>query len=291
MRHVTLIASLLAACGSDDKPKPPPPPSDGIVVVTAGAAPQRALRYRLAANADTRLELAVDVDLKTPDLDVAVPTLVMGLDLAVTAIDADGTARVRLTVADAGARARGAEANPALAVMDRQAKHLTGAVVTLALAPTGEVRDTALAETDRDLSKPMADQMQTLLQTSEQLAMRLPDEPVGVGAVWTHRRTMKLAQLSLVSVTRVEVTAIDGDRITFRSTTELTGTDQLLVQDGATLPATDIRGTGSQHGTFDLASATLTGEANATLGFQIAPDGTPRRTQLDMVTRFAPRAP
>jgi hypothetical protein len=97
----------------------------------------------------------------------------------------------------------------------------------------------------------MQEQVTTLLQASEQLAMGLPDKPVGVGAIWKHRRTIKQNQLTLVSMTTVEITAIDGERVTFKSTSEMTGADQAIAQGSASARVTAIRGTSAQSGTFD----------------------------------------
>jgi len=296
MHCVTFIACALAVigsgCGSDDKPKPPPPPTDGTELLESGAAPRTALRYKLAPSiSDSALQLAIDVDLTTPDLDLELPTILLGVDLTITTVDPDGTAHLKMTVATAGAEARNASDNPAMKIMDRQTKLLAGTAVTYGLTPSGAVKDTKVAESNRDLSGPMQDQVTTLLQASEQLAMALPAKPVGVGAVWKHRRTMKLNQLTLVTVTLVEVVAIDGDKVTFKSTTEMTGADQTLAQGSATAQVTAVRGTGSQTGTFELGRAILLGESKATLGFEMITDGARRPTTMTLTTRITPREP
>ena len=292
MKCVTFIACLVAAsgCGSEDKPKPPPPPTDGIELVQPGAHPRRALRYTLAAGTTTPLDFEMDLDLTTVDADLKLPIIAMSIDVAVTSVD-PLPAKLKLDVVAAGVRPRDAsdpKRNPAIKVMQHQAKLLAGLVVTYRLTHAGQVKDTKV-EPSRDLSTPMQEQVTTLLQASEQLAMALPEKAVGVGAIWKHRRTIKQNQLTLVSMTTVEVTAIDGPRVTFKSTTEMTGADQTIAQGSAAAQVTSVRGTGSQTGTFDLAKAIVTGEQTATLSFDMHAGGEPRPVKMVMATRIVPR--
>jgi hypothetical protein len=291
MPCVTFIAVLLAvgACkSSEDKPKPPPPPVDGVELVNPGTEPRQVLRYKLAPGGVATLEVATELDAKLADLDVKIPTLVLGIDLTTTTVEPGGTARMKLTVVSGKAVSRSEADLPAMPVMERQAKLMTGMVVAYTLAPTGEITATKVEETGRDLSEPMQEQTRTLLQTTEQLAMTLPTQPIGVGAIWKHRRTMKLNQLTVVTVTMVEVTAIDGDVLAFKSTTELTGADQTLAQGSATMQVTRVGGTGTQTGTFDLAKAVVFGELKAAMGFEIISEP-PRPTKMNMTWRISPR--
>jgi hypothetical protein len=292
VKCVTFIACLVAAtgCGSEDKPKPPPPPTDGIELVQPGAQPRRALRYTLAAGTTSALDFEMDVDLTTVEADLKLPVMAMSIDVAVASVDPP-SARLKLDVIAAGVRPRDAsdpKKNPAIAVMERQAKFLPGLVVTYGLTADGQVKDTKVEGQHRDLSEPMRHQVTTLLQASEQIAMALPQQPVGVGAVWKHRRTIKQNQLTLVSMTTVELTAIDGPLVTFKSTTEMTGPDQTLAQGSASARVTAVRGTGTQTGTFDLAKAIVTGEQTATLSFEMLAEK-PRPVKMVMTTRIAPR--
>jgi hypothetical protein len=290
MHRVTFIACLCAVSACSEKPKPPPPPpTDGIELVQPGAEPRRPLRYKLTAPSETALDYALDFDAKTIDFDAKLPRLTLALDLAVTAQLPDGTAKLKLTVVRASGTSRVDGDARAVELMNQQSKLLPGMVVTFELTPAGIVRESKLEATGRDLSGPMQEQTATLLQASERLAMALPDKPVGVGAVWKHRRTIEQNQLTLVTVTVIEVIAIDGDVITFKSTTEMTGPDQTLAQGSATAQVTSIRGTGSQSGSFDLAKAIVLGEARASLGFEMIADGAPRPTKMDVTTRITPR--
>lgn len=297
MRCVTFTACAFAvavvAC-RDDKPAPPPPPpppSDGIEIASPGGEPRRVLRYQLAPGSTTPLELAMDIDLRTFDVAVQMPTLTLGLDLATATVEPNGNAKLKLSVVGASVRARNDDPKAAqvVKIMDRQAQLLVGLVLAYTLSPGGRVSGSAVETVSPDLSGPMLEQVSTLSQLGEQIAMPLPDQPIGVGARWTHRRTIKQNQLSLLSVTTVDVTAIDGNRVTFTSSSNLTGDDQTITRDGQTAQVANIRGNGSQRGTLDLATASLTGEIHASLVFEMIVDGQRRPTRFEIATTVRPR--
>src|SRR5436190_16981608 len=102
MKCVTFIACL-AVIGCDskdtrDKPAAVPVAVDGVELVSAGTEPRRVLRYAPTAGTETALELGLDVDLQTVDTAAVMPTLNMSLAHAVPAVDASGTASVKVTV-------------------------------------------------------------------------------------------------------------------------------------------------------------------------------------------------
>ena len=297
MTCVTFTACVLVAvigCKSEEKPKPkpPPPPVDGIEVVLPGAEPHRALRYKLTPKTTTPLDLAMDVDLRTFEVAIQVPTLALALDVVATEVDAAGNAKVKMTIVGASVKRRNDDpkSESIIAIMDRQAALLPGIVIAFGVSPNGTVSASKIEAVGRDLSGPMQEQVATLVQVSEQIAMALPEQPVGVGAEWKHRRTIKQNQLALTSLTTVKLTAIEGDRVTFESTSDLAGADQTITQGSASAQVTQIRGNGSQRGTFDLATATITGEIQASLSFEMVADGQRRPTRFDVVTKIAPRA-
>ena len=298
MKCVTFTACVLSAviaCRSEEKPKPkPPPPTDGIEVVTPGAEPRRALRYKLATgNPTTPLDLAMDVDLRTSDVAIQVPTLALALDVNATEVDAAGNAKMKMTIVSASVKKRNDDpkAESVIKIMDRQAALLPGIVITFTVSPSGAVSGSKIEAVGRDLSGPMQEQVATLVQVSEQIAMALPEQPVGIGAEWKHRRTIKQNQLALLAVTTVKLVSIEGDRVTFESKSDLGGADQTITQGSASAQVVQIRGNGSQRGTFDLATATLTGEINASLSFEMVAEGQRRPTRFDLVTKVAPRVP
>ena len=286
LTHVSLIASI--AC-SDPKPKPVPAPIDGIELVELGAEPHHLLRYK--ASTEAQLEIAMDVDMRTVDGAAVLPTLVLDVDLVFAAPDTSGAVKAKLTVVGSSSRARGEQDQTLVKIMERQASLMKGLVVTFTLSPWGHVSNSKVETAGRDLSEPMQEQVKTLLQRTESLAMALPETPVGAGAIWKHRKTMQQNQLTLASVTTVEVVAIDGDKITYKGTMEMTGADQTITQGSASARVVGVRGTGTQTGTFDLSKAIVLGTTTATLSFELVVDGQQRPNKMEVVTTVAPREP
>ncbi len=290
MNHVTFAAWLaVIGCRSEDKPKPPPPPppTDGLELISAGAPPRQPLRYRLARDTRSSIEIAVDVDLTTVDGAVSLPTIALALDVITATVDPDGTGIVRTTVTGAAARERpGTES--VMKLMNRQVALVVGLVQSARLSPTGQLSESKLDASGRDLAKPMQEQVTTLAQALEGVVMPLPVDPVGVGAAWNYRRTLQLNQLTVIATTQVQVTAIDGDRVSYTSTTQLTGADQILVQGEASVQVTGVKGQGTAHGTADLAKVTVIGEHRAELGFTMAAGEQLRPTTMTMTTRTTP---
>lgn len=289
MRAVTVVAVLaMVSCKSKEQPPPPPKPAvEGLEVLARGAAPHVPLRYRLAKGTTSTIELAVDADLTTVDGALQLPTLGLTVEVAATDVAADGTATLRTTVTAASARDR-AGVPAAAEVMQRQASLLVGLAQTATLSPTGALGDSKIVATHRDLAPPTQEQLATLSQSLQQLAMPLPTEPVGAGATWRFQKTMELNQLKLVAVTTVHVTHIDGDRVGYTTTTELGGADQTFAQGSASAQITKLRGHGAGTATADLAQMTTTGTTSAELAFEMRTEGATRPTSMVIVTRVGP---
>ncbi|MBA3820618.1 MAG: hypothetical protein H0X17_17130 [Deltaproteobacteria bacterium] len=291
MKIVAIAAVLALGCKSEPKPEPPPPPPkpvvDGVDLVSTGSPPRREVRYRLAKDARAELELGLDVDLTTVEGVAQLPTLAMSLELLTTQLEPDGGGRIRSRVTAASAVDRPG-ASAALALMNAQAALLVGLEATAQVSPLGELAASKIDATGRDLSPAVHEQAKTLLQSLEQLAMPLPAEPIGVGAVWTYRKTIQLNQLTMVATTRVEVTGLADDQLGFASTTQLTGEPQTITLEQTTAQVTSLGGTGSGRGSIDLAHVTMTGEQRAELGFEMMLGSDRRATRMVMVTRLGP---
>jgi len=296
MRRVTLIALLVViGCGEEEPPKTPPPPLEGVELVLAGNEPKTLLRYKLAPHTESQLELAMDADVDTIDVgSVRMPTIVTSIDVAITDVDASG-AKLKTTVVKGGARPRDPSTTDndmlsTVRLLDRATSLLGGLVVSVSVTPDGKASGSKIESVGRDLSEPMQQQVGTFVQFTENLAMPLPDKPVGVGGMWKYRRTFQQNQLTLVATTRIEVIAIDGDRVTFKGTTDLVGADQTITNGSASAQVTKIGGTGTLSGTFDLSKVIVLGEIQQTLGFEMIVDGKTRPTKFGVTMHITPRA-
>ncbi|MBS1118042.1 MAG: hypothetical protein H6Q90_270 [Deltaproteobacteria bacterium] len=261
---IALVALLGIACtkAEDRKSATTAAPGDGIELISTGSpVAARTLRYHLAKGTKTPLELVLELDLEAGGRGGKMPTLVLTTDIAADEVLPDGSARIRTAVANAQARERAGSVVPA-STMGAMAGQLIGTTLTATLSPDG-VLSRAKVDLPKSLAPAVAAQLDQLTQNLEQIAMRLPAEPVGVGAMWSSRNTMALNGIDLVTVTTVTITAIDGDRVAFTSKTTVTTPDRTVDQQGVTMSIKDFGGGGSGAGTIDLSRMTMTGSLHS----------------------------
>ncbi len=261
---IVCLAGALAGCRkADDRTAAAVgSPIDGVEVLTAGASgSQRVLRYHLAKGVKTPLELAMDVEMIAGGRGGKLPTLVMTMEIGADDVLPDGTAKLRMTVIDAQVRDRAGSAVPA-GPMRALTAAMIGAVFTASLSPDGKLAD-AKFDAPKTLPAAVTAQLTQLTQSIEQLAMRLPGEAVGVGAKWSSRRTVTQNGLAMVTVTTVELTAIEGERVTFTTSSTLSAPDQNVQQDGVSITIKDVGGGGAGSVAIDLSRMAMTGTLNA----------------------------
>lgn len=278
MRCTILALVALIAC-QDRKPELPPPPSppqDGVTLIQPGAAPAHTLRYHPTRGIKTTSELAYDFDVKNDGQGSAMATLVVELETTVDDVLADGTAKLRITVVRTHVRDR-AGSQGAGTLLSEEAAAMRGVVITEMLAPDGKVWDAHL-EVPAAVPDKIRAELARVLQGLERVAMRLPAEPVGVGATWRERRTLPEGGIRAISETTYRLVSITGDTIAYATTGQSTGPPQTVEQDGTRVEVTDTHGHAEAQGTLDLAryvfdvASTSTFTTTMTV---VAPPGTP----------------
>ncbi|MBX3162411.1 MAG: hypothetical protein KF773_40980 [Deltaproteobacteria bacterium] len=261
---------LVVACGKGNSAEPPPPPTpqtpkapvDGIEVVNQGSEPRRLLRYVPKKGSVTRFELASDGDFSSPGRTMRLPTLVLTTEVTVDDVLPDGSAKIRQTIVGATVRER-KDTTMSVAQLADLIQAFNGVTIASTLAPNGSVSG-SVVDAGKNIPKAMADHLDSIGKNFEQSAMALPDVPVGVGAVYRFRKTIAQIGIPSTTVTTIEVTAIDGDRVSFRTTTKATGADQKVkAEDGSEVDVRGIGGGGSGSGTYDLARVVMNGDATS----------------------------
>jgi hypothetical protein len=240
-----------------------------VTVLQAGAAPRQVLHYQLTRGAITASELTYDFDVRADDTRDAAgtPTLVLTLETTVEDVLADGSAALRIKVVGARLRDRpsGQAAEPSDGrVADQpdnqvgsdlvraQAAAAQGVVIHERVAPDGRISDARI-----EPAVPLAGSAQTrvdsLVQSLQQVAMRLPTDPVGVGATWTERKPLPEGGIRAMSETTYTLTGLTGTTIRYTGAGQATGATQVIEQDGMTVEVKDPRGHSETQGSIDLA--------------------------------------
>jgi len=289
MRCLLLTLVVLIACKDHkpEQPPPPPPPHDGVTLLQPGTAPLQVLRYRLAKGVKTTSELVYDIDAQNTDpadgsatppegQPGASPTLIVTLDTVVEDVLADGTAKLRLTVVKTRVRDQaGSQATSDL--VSAQATAAEGVVLTETLAPDGEISNAHVEEASK-LTGKAKERVDNLIQSLEHVAMRLPAEPVGIGATWRERKPLPEGGIRAISETTYTLTSITGTTFAYTSIGRATGGTQTIEEDGVKVEVTNPRGHSETKGSVDLSRYALEVSSKSTFSAAMnvdAPNGTP----------------
>ena len=291
-RRLLLIALAAMGCKkSDDEDGKAIRPPD-LQMINTGSEPRRVLRYQLAKGNAAKLELTSDVEAYADDIGGPMPTFVM--DLAITAEDTSSAgAKLRTTVIDMQAREKD-ESRVAPNALGGPLDGMKGIVLTATLTPTGRLRDSMIVTKPENGGMPPPKGLETplamLSSSFENVAMPLPDEAVGVGAMWRSSRALEEQGMKLTAVNTVQLVSINGDQLAFDLETEIHGDDQTVKQGDLTVDVKDITGTGSGKATVDLKTLAVTSEVSAELRSAMQSPGEAKPTQMRMAikTKIAP---
>jgi hypothetical protein len=286
--------ATVAAC-KDESPLPAatPPPHDGVTLIQRGAPPYQPLRYRLTRGARTISQLVCDFAVKNDGESGPMPVLVVDLDTSVEEVLPDGNARLRLTVTQTSVRDR-AGSPVASDMVVAQATAMHGVVIAETVAPDGQLIESHV-EAAASVPDPVREQLDRLTRSLAQVAMRMPSEPVGVGAMWRERRTLPEGGIRAVSETLYTLTSITPTTLAYTSVGLSSGEPQTIEQEGLKVEVTDTRGHSQAQGTVDLARYAFDVTSSSTFATAmniIAPAGTPgagRSTvEITMAIHVAP---
>jgi hypothetical protein len=86
----------------------------------------------------------------------------------------------------------------------------------------------------------------------------------------------------MTTVTTIEITAIDGERVSFASTSTVAAPDQTVTVSGVKASFKDVGGGGSGSGTVDLATMAMRGELTAELRGTMSTAGQTSPMQMAM---------
>jgi hypothetical protein len=299
MRRVTLtlfvVVCTLVACKSEPPEPPPQAPHDGVTLIHRGVPPYQPLRYHLARGTRTTSELVCDLEVKNNGDSGPMPVLVVALDTTVDDVLPDGSAKLRVTVVRTDVRDR-AGSPVASEVVQAQAAAMRGVVVTQTVAPDGQLTDVRV-EPAAAVPEAMRDQLDRLSRSLQQVAMRMPAESVGVGAIWRERRTLPEGGIRATSETLYSLTSFTGSTIGYSSFGLSSGAPHTIEQDGMKVEVTDTRGNSEAKGSVDLSRYAFDATSTSTFATAmnvIAPEGTPgagpSTVEITMAIRVATAA-
>jgi len=240
---------------------PAPGETAKLTVLATGAEPKKALRYNIPATFKGRVEMVTSMNMTMnmmgQSMEMAVPAIKMGIDLAVTGVAPNGD--ISYSMAFSSMTVEGDASNPLVMQMQAASATITGVKGTTSMTNRGLTKDSNLDVAD-PATKAMLGQMTSSV---ENLLPAFPEEAVGVGARWEVRQAISAAEQTQFQKAVYEITAISGTSVSLKVTTENTAPPQpinaaLAAAAGGEMMLDKMSGTGTGTMTVSLDSLTPT---------------------------------
>lgn len=263
-----------------------------IKVLEAGAEPLAALRLHPAAGDKQSLQLRIlmAMEVKMGEMQAPsqkMPELIIGMDTTTTAVadngDIDFTfAFSSLEVGDN--RGMPAQALDAVKTSLERLKGLSGKGT---VSSQGEPKQMSYNR-PAGAGDPMLQNMTQAEDFFSTTGVIFPEEPVGKGARWEVSRPVKSQGMTLQQVTTCELTEIDGETVTIKSSFKQSASNQKLptpAQPGMSMTLEKMTGTGTGSSTFELSrlmAAKATARVHSDLLTSMAMQGQKQQVTMKM---------
>lgn len=240
-----------------------------VELLDAGSEPRRAIRYDLAKFEPVIVRFTVQTSSKVtagdqPAREISLPEMTLDIAMKQPTIQADGNARVEFELIQIQYQAD--EEDPQSQMMAQMMSQQLGSFEYSGhyiINPRGQVVDGAIK---MDESNPQIAQMsENIEQSLQQITNAFPEEPVGKGARWSVDQAFgDSIPFELEQSTIYEITAIDGDRITLKTTVAQEAEAQVFEDDsmpeGSRVELEEFKTDGSGETVLTLSSLAPKGE-------------------------------
>jgi hypothetical protein len=265
-----LAAAVLTAQTQDPQalgyPKPGQP---GVVrLIAGGAEPRIPLRYTVPSGYKSHLDMTMEMSMGMSMSGQAMPAMALpamkvGADLAVTAVSPTGD--ITYAVSYTGTTMTGGDPMMAqmLQSLDADTKSVSGTVTI-----TNRGVNKSLSFDYSKISNPQFSQlMSAAMQSFENLALQLPEEPVGAGGRWESKQATTAGGIQQYIKTEYEVVSISGKTLSLKAKQEMMALPQPVNNSalgGATATLTKMSGTGGGTISLPLDGLVPTSTVNST---------------------------
>lgn len=264
-------------------------PRSTTELLDAGEEPRQVLRFAFGPGSTT-VDVVVDLDVTQDGGEPVVldlPPIRQRLRLTTAAPEADGNVPIDLEVEAAAVDGASTLSEQERASVDEELSGIVGLRGAGSIDQRGRVVDFAYDAPD-DLDPALSSVIDGLSDQVASLVAPVPDEPVGVGARWRATTNASVGGASVPITTVFEITAIDGDDITYSSTSEGSAADRPLsppgLAAGTTMHLVDLRSTGRGTGRFSLVSLAATADVRSETVQSMTLDGPDGSTPVSQRT-------
>lgn len=255
---IAVVAACAAACQRQDRKKSKAEEGVELALLEDGREPRRPLRYPAEPPDAQRMSLTLKVGMKmevpgSPIPPVTLPGLRLIIDLE--GKRASDTARYDFTVADADLVAADAAPPGIVAEMRKGLPSLVGASGTIVIDDRGTKRELELA-LPPGVGQELGQFMNAARLAIGQMAVPLPEQPIGVGAKWEVQDVVQQDGIRVRQKTYYELLALDGTRAQVRTQTVQSADRQRAplpgLPDGVTAEVLSLHGSGAGEIEIDL---------------------------------------
>lgn len=269
-----LLLGTAALLAQAKVPAPAGFPASGqppiVKLVYPGAEPRHPIRYAIANGRSEHFTMDLSTDLALQMAGVSLPsfklpTMRMAADVVVTGLTASGDVSYTVAMTDFKL-VNTADVDPnilaALQGSSADVKSITGGAT---ISARGISRDTKL-DTSKVTNRQMAEMINSLTSTIQQLSLPFPEEAVGSGAEWEVRQTSVVNSAQTFQHVTVDLVSLDDASCTLKLMTDLTAPPQPVTAVG--LPADvqasleNMRGSGTGTVTIHFNSLVPTSQGS-----------------------------
>jgi hypothetical protein len=263
---VAIVVIALACNGHRDESSPASVQRD-LTLLSSGLPPLATLRYAIAKGTKTSLAMDVTTRVVAAEQSGDSPPVHVTLEVVVDDVLPDGrmklTSTIRSLAATSASRngsatnanGSGAE-DPTQAHVDAVGSGVSGLAFTAVMSPDGTTTD--VKATDQPLPELAKAELDRIVASFTELAMTLPNTPVGIGAKWRISRNLTLVStLVAQETTTIDLIGRSGSTITYALTSQLAGSAQTVVEDGTSVLVDGIGGSIQGSGTIDLTTLAI----------------------------------
>jgi len=190
-----------------------------ITLEDPGQEPRRTLRYAFDESRDEGMSMTMDMKQRIelaqrPPFAYNSPRTVIVMDLGVSEPGDEGNYGVEWEITEARVVEREGDVQQAVAAMRQALGATVGVKGSYTLTPSGQSRESDLVVPD-GVPAEIVESMGSMNDNIENLALPLPTEEVGVGAVWVVETEQDVQGLAMQQTLRATLRSIVGDRISY----------------------------------------------------------------------------
>ncbi|MCB9763707.1 MAG: hypothetical protein H6739_28315 [Alphaproteobacteria bacterium] len=200
-------------------------PQEGALVrlIEPGAEPLETLRFAPASGHTETMRMVMDMDM-TMDvggmtMPMMMPVMVMDMDIEVTEVDEAGDIHYNAAVSRFVVEDKEGAMEGLAAQLEAEMQGMVGLRGDMVVSNTGEARSAGFTAPP-DAPDTVKQQLQSINQNANNMAVPLPEEPVGVGARWEVLKRTSSNGMEVVERSEIHLASREGDAVTLESTVE-----------------------------------------------------------------------